>query len=406
MTLEEYLKTRKDATPEDLESIRELYGVLKSETDQNLEEFKKRFADFDEIKKSLKEIEDKMAERKANDGEGTPKEDEFTTEMRSLFEKIKSGEDCRGGEFKPVKMRAAAVMTLAGAKSQAPDFVKTTIDKRIHAANEVRMGVVARLNRGASRTAVTRYTQLNTEEGTAAITAEGALKPLFSTTYTNAEAVSKKIAVRIKVSEEFEDFTEFMSDLQMRAKRSLTRVIENKVVNGAGGTDLSGILAAGGAPSFSYTGLNGSVATPNIVDAILAMCTQVQAFGYVPNVVFLNFADYAKINFEKDADGRTLAAENIARLQGITLVPVDSNTIAAGTALVMDDGYWQLFVNDVMIREGYGIQKIGSEYYSDLEVNQRTIIFETFVKSYCPSTEVNSMCQGVLATVMATIEKV
>ena len=400
--LEDFLATRKDATPEDLESIRGLYNVLKSEfTQVDLEPYAKR-ADFDELKVALTKLEDAMPERQA------PKsifgDEKLEAGLRSMFNAIKEG-DRKGVELEKVSTRAAAVMTLADAIANAPDFVKTTVDKTVHSTPEPRLAIVNRLNRGVSRTAVTRYTMLANSEGNAAVTEEGALKPLYSTVYDSAEATVKKVAVRIKVSEEFESFTEFYRDLIMRAQRQLAIVTENEVVNGAGGVGhLTGITSV--APAFNVPALAGTVASPDLVDVILAAMTQIQSLGFTPRVAFVNFLDYAALKFLKEATtNRPMSAENLARLEGITIVPVDANSIAKGKVLVMDDMYWQLFVNELIVREGYGVSKVGTEYLSDLDVNVRTIIFELFVKSYCPAPELASMVYDDIATIKTAIAK-
>lgn len=404
MTIEEYLETRKDATPEDKEGIRGLYNLLKENvtpTKEEVAEYKKRFEDFDKLSASLKDLEDKVNKR---DEKEANKPTAFELQMRSLFDKIKAG-DRLGKEFEDVNVRAASVMTYAGAYTQAPQMTSIEYDKRIHEAPEDKLGIVTRLNRGAMRSFVTRYVSLAGTEGNAAITAEGGIKPLFSSSYSNAEAVAKKIAVRIKVSEEFEDFTEFYNDLMMRMKRNLTQRLEAEVANGAGGSDhLAGITANSSA--FTITTYNGTVVEPTIVDVILAISAQMRALNFSPNVVFLNYQDYASLMFEKDTTGRPISAEDKARISDLTIIPLNTTSIAVGSVLVMDDRYWQLFVNNVTLKEGYGVQKVGAEYLSDLDVNMRTIIAETFVKSFCPATEIGSSVYGNIATIKAAIAKV
>lgn len=205
------------------------------------------------------------------------------------------------------------------------------------------------------------------------------------------------------MTEEFEDFTDFLNDVLMRARRNLVRAISNEVVNGAGGAShLTGITTA--APAYTLTALNGEVAAPNIIDAILAIATQIRSLHFSPNVAFVNPLDYSKIQFEKDSTGRPLGAESIARLGDIALVKSDS--IAQGHVLVMDDRYWKLFVSDIIVKEGYGVQKVGNEYYSDLELNMRTLIFEAKnILSFIPSTEAGSVCYEAVATVLSAIKK-
>ncbi len=401
--LQDLLAKRANLSEEDKATLTDLLDATRKMAEITNADIKKGLAtteDLEAIRTDIHKIEDMLKEN--GEGNRTPEPTDFEKSCRAMFDAIKKG-DRKGIEFEETSVRAATVMDYATQYTNAPDGTAISIDRRVHAAPEGSDTVVGRLNRGTSSAKVARYLELDGEEGGAAITAEGALKPLYSTEYKEAEATGKKIAVRVKVTEEFEDFTEFFNDLIMRAKRNLNTTLADEVVNGAGGAShLTGITTA--APAYTLTALNAQVSVPNLIDAILAMATQIRSLHFSPNVAFVNPLDYSKIQFEKDSLGRPLGAESIARLGDITLLKSDS--IAQGYALVMDDRYWKLFVSDVIAREGYGVQKVGAEYVSDLEVNMRTLIFEVKnVLSYIPSTEAGSVCYEALATVQSAIEK-
>lgn len=400
--LQELLAKRANLSDEDKATLADLLEATRKMAETTNAELSKGMAtkeDLEAIRADIHKIEDLLGEE---GGKREPKQTDFEKSCRALFDAIKKG-DRKGPEFVEVSVRAATVMDYATQYTNAPDGTAISIDRRVHAAPEGNDAVVSRLNRGASSAKVARFLELDSEEGGAAITAEGQLKPLYSVTYKDGEATGKKIAVRIKVTEEFEDFTEFYNDLLMRARREIVRTIADEVVNGAGGAShLTGITTA--APAYTLSALNGEVPVPNIIDAILAMATQIRSLHFSPNVAFVNPLDYSKIQFEKDSTGRPLGAESVARLGDIELVKSDS--IAQGYALVMDDRYWKLFVSDIIVKEGYGVQKVGAEYYSDLELNMRTLIFEAKnVLSFIPSTEAGSVCYEAVATVLSAIEK-
>ena len=400
--LQDLLAKRANLSEEDKATLTDLLEATRKMAETTNTELSKGLATKEEleaIRADIHKIEDLLGEE---GGKREPQQTEFEKSCRAMFDAIKKG-DRKGQEFAEVSVRAASVMDYATQYTNAPDGTAIAIDRRVHAAPEGDDAVVARLNRGASSAKVARYLELDTEEGGAAITAEGQLKPLYSVTYKDGEATGKKIAVRIKVTEEFEEFTDFLNDVLMRARRNLVRAISNEVVNGEGGAShLTGITTA--APGYTLTALNGEVAAPNIIDAILAIATQIRSLHFSPNVAFVNPLDYSKIQFEKDSTGRPLGAESIARLGDIALVKSDS--IAQGHVLVMDDRYWKLFVSDIIVKEGYGVQKVGAEYYSDLELNMRTLIFEAKnVLSFIPSTEAGSVCYEAVATVLSAIKK-
>ena len=402
--LNELLSKRGNLSEEDKSTLTDLLEATRKMAELNENEKIKSLATKEEIeslRSTIHTIED-LLKNNSKDNKRNEDETDFKKSCRALFEAIQKG-DRKDKEFIEVSVRAASVMDYATQYTNAPDGTAISIDRRVHSAPDSSDAIVGRLNRGASNARVAKYLELNTEEGGAAVTAEGALKPLYSVTYKEGEATGKKIAVRIKVTEEFEDFTEFYNDLLMRARRELVKTIAEEVVNGEGGAShLKGITST--APSYTITALNGTVASPNIVDAILAMATQIRSLHFSPNVAFVNPLDYSKIQFEKDGGGRPIGAENIARLGGIQLV--ESDTIKQGNALVMDDRYWKLFVSDIVVKEGYGVQKVGNDYLSDLELNMRTLIFEAKnVLSFIPSTEAGSIVYESLATVLAAINK-
>lgn len=402
--LNELLSKRGNLSDEDKSTLTDLLEATRKMVEQYENEKIKSLATKEEIeslRSSIHTIEDLLKDN-SKDDKRNEDETDFKKSCRALFEAIQKG-DRKDKEFIEVSVRAASVMDYAAQYTSAPDGTAISIDRRVHSAPDSSDAIVGRLNRGASNARVAKYLELSTEEGGAAVTAEGALKPLYSVTYKEGEATGKKIAVRIKVTEEFEDFTEFYNDLLMRARRELVKTIAEEVVNGEGGAShLKGITST--APSYTITALNGAVADPNIVDAILAMATQIRSLHFSPNVAFVNPLDYSKIQFEKDGGGRPIGAENIARLGGIQLV--ESDAIKQGNALVMDDRYWKLFVSDIVVKEGYGVQKVGADYLSDLELNMRTLIFEAKnVLSFIPSTEAGSIVYESLATVLAAIKK-
>lgn len=405
MKIDEFLSTT-NFSEKEKEGIRGIFNAMSEESKLAFEERAKELAtrsDIEGLKTAIKEIEDSMAQRSHND---EPQDDAFKASLRAYFNDIK--EKKNDVRFSPVSVRAASVMTLAG---QSPNYgvgIKIDYDTRVHSAPSTKDSLSLRLNKGATSTAITRYVQLNGKEGTAEVVAEGALKPLMSFSYVDAQAVTQKLAVKIKVTDEFEDFTEFFEDVRTRARRELLNVVENEVAVGNGSAGhLQGIAVANGGASYSDTSLNGTVTAPNLVDVILAMAKQINGLGFSANVAFVNYSDYATLKFAKDSTGRSIFADEIARLGEIELIPVSSNTLPQDKVLVMDDRYWNLFINSVSVKDGYGVQAITSggstTYVSDLEVNQRTLVFETYVKSYIPGAEVGSTCWGSVAAIKTAI---
>lgn len=391
-----------------IESIRTIIGKdIDEDIQSKIKELSERgVKDKDQIMDAIKDLQDKVESNRDVSNKNVFGKDLEPLEksLRKMHESILSGNSPQKGEFEATSLRAATVMTLADVVSVAPDFVSTTVDKKIHAAPSPRLGVVARLNKGQTRTQATKYTYLAGSEGNAAVTEEGALKPLYSTSYNNAEAVIKKIPVRIKVSDEFLEFTEFFNDLKTRAQREIFRALEKEVVAGEGGADhLLGIIEV--APAFNVPALANTVSAPDISDAIFAQMTQIEMLGFDANVCFINSLDYAKLQLIKDSTNRPMTAEVMAKINQLTFVIVGSDIIPAGDTLVMDDRYWQLFVNEIKTKEGYGVQKVGTEYYSDIDLNLRTIIFELYAKSYCPAVELGAICYDSIATIQEAIAK-
>jgi HK97 family phage major capsid protein len=125
----------------------------------------------------------------------------------------------------------------------------------------------------------------------------------------------------------------------------VNRRLNNQIVNGAGGTELEGILNTGGLAN--ATG-------PNMIEAVFNAITDIRVSFFEPNAVLMNPADWAGVRLTRDDSGAGAGTGSYmfgppSQAGDDTLwgkrVVLDS-TIAPGTALVGDFSRAVLYVRD------------------------------------------------------------
>jgi len=170
---------------------------------------------------------------------------------------------------------------------------------------------------------------------TAAETAEGAVKPMHTVDFLDAEAVARTVAHWTKVRKQaMADTPVLEGAIRNRLTYGVMRRLESQVLGGDGlGENLRGILNTSGVASVAFS------ATELAADQTLEGLVSVLLSDAQPNVVALNPRDWANMlrakaggSGEYFSGGPFIAAAE--RLWGATVVP--STGVPAGTALVGD----------------------------------------------------------------------
>lgn len=143
------------------------------------------------------------------------------------------------------------------------------------------------------------------QEGEADFIGEGVVKPLIDIDYEIRYSAAKKVAGKIKVSEEALDDIPFMqSEINRKLRQRHDLVLQDGILNGIGtGADLLGITEV--AAAFAAGGLAVSIDEAQNYDVIVATYNQIITTSdgnYIPNAVFVNPTDATLMQLSKDAD--------------------------------------------------------------------------------------------------------
>ena len=144
------------------------------------------------------------------------------------------------------------------------------------------------------------------QEGEAAFIGEGIVKPLIDIDYEIRYSQAKKVAGKIKVSEEALDDIPFMqSEINRKLRQRHDLVLQDGILNGDGtGANLTGITQV--AAAFAAGGLATSVDDAQNYDVIVATYNQILVTSdsnYIPNAVFVHPTDATLMKLTKDVDG-------------------------------------------------------------------------------------------------------
>ena len=227
-------------------------------------------------------------------------------------------------------------------------------------------------------------------------TAEAGPKFNGEVKYEEVSEEVKKVAAYIKVSKEMlADLAFVRSEINTELMEAIEQNIDFSLVNGAGGNDLNGLLAA--APSFAPGTFAGTIPGANIMDLIRIAKAQIEAANFVPTHVVLNPEDVAKIELTKTSTGEyTYPAFWDANMRVAGLVVVSSNNITAGTMIVGDFTKFNIkFREDMNMSVGYE--------NDDFTRNMVTILCEARLVAYVKGNDVNAFVQSDIATDIALI---
>jgi HK97 family phage major capsid protein len=241
--------------------------------------------------------------------------------------------------------------------------------------------------------------------------AEGGLKPLIDADFNVEYSPAKKVAGRMKASEEaISDFGWLLGAMENTLKRKHDIARQANILNGDGtGQNLKGINTI--ATPFNPTMLGsiagsmpapGAAGEPNNYDVLAAMYTAivVQSEGtFMPNVVFVNPIDVLQMELTKDSEGRYLLppfiSEDGTTVKGVQIV--SQPAIAAGTFVIGDMRLLQL--RDVW---GYTV-RIGWEN-DDFSRNMVTMIGESRLHLYITDNDKRGIIKGAFADVKSALD--
>ena len=373
-------------TKEDLDAVKtELEGIKSLELKS------------DELMKTIAKLEGRIEalNEKGHSAPETKQPKSLAGKMvKAYMDNVKSIKDSieKGQNF-TLEVKSAPEDTIDGDYSGT--YALTTLEPEVNriARPIRRMMEIANVGTTASKYVV--YIQ-QTQQASSAWTAEAELKEAGEIKWEEISSEVKKVAGSIKVSKEMlEDLAFVRSEINTVLMEQIEQAIDYSMVNGAGGSDLNGLV--GNVPNFNAGNFAGTIVGANIIDVLQVCKAQIQAANFQPTHVVMNPEDKAKLELTKTSTGEYTypmfftGAENIAGL-----IVVASNNIAAGTIIVGD--FSKLIVK---VREAVNLT-VGYEN-DDFTRNMVTIIAEARLVQYIRNNDFYAFVQADLATAIAAL---
>lgn len=404
-------KLQKDAIDEATKGLTEkLSDAQKTEVQNLIDTFKESLGiskeQFDEFKEDLRIIKETPGAFKGN---GFDLMGAIEEGLKTLLPTIKEKSNAAGKNGFEVELTVKApvnMLTTAVTNGTATPVSYVAQDITTY-AEDVRGQeyILNYISIGNTSRATIAYVDKSPTEGTMAITAEGALKPLISVSYVIRYSQARKMAGRTKISEEALDDLPFI----MSAIRNELAYQHGIGVQG----DIFTVVSAF-APAFVAGSLAASTTNPTNYDAIRAAIYAIKIASkgkYIPNAVLVASSDVYAMGATKDTTNQYVfppfAMPDGTTISGVKIVEVaDGVTVPAGTFIVGD---WKKLhlenYKSFTVRIGQGIQgsATASAIVSDFESNMYTLIGESRYHLWIYENEKTAFIKTTFAAVKTAI---
>lgn len=393
------------ATKEEVQGIEQKFAKWTEEND--LKGFEEKLG---EVKSQLQLLKDKSENNKSIVSENV-----FTaieSELTKLIPEIKTAISERNGAETPwelsLEVKAPVVMNTTNVTTNATATPVAYVYQQVtDYAEDVRPEeyIINYLDNGSTNKAVLPYMDKLPTEGTMAITAEGALKPLISVSFQLRYSTAQKIAGRTKISEEaLDDIPNLMAIIRNEL------MYEHRIAEQ--GTILTFI--DGFAPAFVAGDMAGSTDAPTNYDAIRAAIYGVKIQSnnrYIPNAVFVKSADVYNMGASKDTTNQYVFPPFVlpdgSKVAGVRVVEVADDSIEDDTFIVGDFRKVKRRVyKSFNVRIGQGIQMnaTAANIVSDFESNMYTMIGESRQHLWVHENEKVAFIKDTFTAVKTAIE--
>lgn len=230
---------------------------------------------------------------------------------------------------------------------------------------------------------------------------EGAIMGNSDFTYIQRSTDVQNISTYVKTTREsLEYWDQLLSEIRLELVPMLQRKLDDYLLTGTGvAPELAGITTLVNA--YTYTGLNTSVQSATVADAIYAGLTQVMVNKHVPNGILLHPTDVAKMNLMKDKNDQFILppfmSANGMQIDGI---PVKVNTgITAGYVLLGD-----FTKASVWFRKGIDI-RVWDQNDTDPIYNYMTITADMAAAFKVPTVNYDAFVYDAIDDIIAAITK-
>ncbi len=368
-------------------------------------------AEFDEIKEQLAQIKEDANKSVAVTGDIF---DAIEKGLEDFLPKVKKAKETAGAETPfeiemtikaPVNMSTGSVAYASGVAIPA-NYVYQNLDGRYAGDVRAMEYIINYLSNGTTNKASLPYMDKLPTEGTMAITAEGALKPLISVSFELRYSTAMKEAGRTKISEEaLDDIPQIMSIIRNELKYQHDIAVQTAIFT----------KVAAVAPGFVAGDLAATTVAPSNYDAIRAAIFAIKIASkgmYVPNAALVASSDVYAMGATKDANNNYVFPPFVlpdgTTVSGVRIVEVpDGVSVPAGTFIVGD---WKKLHYDVYksftVRIGQGIQgnATAANIVSDFESNMYTLIGESRFHLWIYENEKVAFIKSTFAAVKTAIE--
>ena len=404
--LEALTKAQENAVQKDeLKAANEALEAFKNENAEAIKGFAKQ-GDIDALKKGLEDAQSDMTSliesmKVSNQAPMNFQEAVKNALTEEKFNEIKNhvASKSKGGWLELEVVKAAGTITTAnGVDATQPANYATSISTSYSPYTYGDQFVEQYLTIGSTDLGNVAYVNESAGEGDAAIVAEGGLKPLIDADFNTKFSAAKKVAGRMKASEEsLSDYKWLMSAIEGKLKGSHDRARQANV--------LTSVISA--ATTFNAALLSGftklAVGKSTLYDAIAAVVATiaVESEGvFIPNVAFVNTIDALQMKLQKDANGNYVLPPfmdaNGKMIDGVMVIAKPQ--ITAGTYVIGD-----LKNINLLNVWGYSV-RIGWED-DDFSKNLVTMLGESRYHVYITDNDKRGIVTGTFAAVKAAIEE-
>jgi HK97 family phage major capsid protein len=306
------------------------HGRVLSDTSETLTKLAR---DGGELNARLADVEQKLARRGGGASEPPKTNGQLLTESEDFADLKKRGRGRAGVQVRSVTDLTSLTTGTGGVGSAlVPDRLPGVI-----APPNRPMTIRDLITPGRTSAGSIQYLRESGFQNKAAMVAEGNPKPQSDLSFEEITSPVRTLAHWVRATRQIlEDVPMLQSYVDGRLRYGLQYVEENEILNGDGtGQHLDGLLA-------NATAFNNVVSTdsptevPTLIDALRIAALQVRIAEYAATGIVLNPIDWARIEMEKDVDGRYLWVniQNGGSPQMWRLPVIDTNAMPVGEFMV------------------------------------------------------------------------
>lgn len=363
--------------------------ALKSDVD-GLKSLETKSAD---IEKAIAKMEGKLEAMSEKAFKNVAKplgfSEQIVKSIEANLETIKSG--------KNVDLEVKADTTIAGdyTGTRALSELDTDVNRIARQVNLLQFAV----NRGTTNSMYVTYIQ-QTGQPQSAWTAESVAKTEYQAQYVEVSKQVKKVAGIVKVSKEMlSDLSFIQNEINTDLIGGVLSAMDNSILNGAGGSDLEGILSF--APVFSAGTFANTIPYANILDVIRVSISQIESAKFNATHVVLHPVDVARMQLTKTSTGEYTTPIFYPSMNNemkvANLIVVSTTYMTAGNFLVGD-----MTKSNLRIRENVNVQ-VGY-VNDDFQRNMVTILAEARAVHYVKLNDVNAFVRGTIQTAIVALD--